>query len=223
MFFSFFPHFPQQPEEDGIMLTSDLSQEFLTFEIPLNDSGSAGLGVSVKGNRSKEKQTDLGIFVKSIINGGAASKASTCCFWVWPQPSLFFNPCPLTLRAITDKNKAHLFSYFTWIYCVPYTKLTFLLIWSVFLNTSGFKFLLQKRAPLETEKRDRNMILSWYLRRKKRKNVSPRVTAEGLSAVYCTKLIFCLSFFKHNGDILFTFPVMLCRMDVCVSTTSSSL
>lgn len=82
MFFSFFffSYFPQQPEEDGIMLTSDLSQEFLTFEIPLNDSGSAGLGVSVKGNRSKENQTDLGIFVKSIINGGAASKASTCFF-----------------------------------------------------------------------------------------------------------------------------------------------
>lgn len=48
----------------------------MTFEIPLNDSGSAGLGVSVKGNRSKENHEDLGIFVKSIINGGAASKAS---------------------------------------------------------------------------------------------------------------------------------------------------
>lgn len=63
-----------------MMLTSDVTQEFLTFEIPLNDSGSAGLGVSVKGNRSKEKHTDLGIFVKSIINGGAASKASNRCF-----------------------------------------------------------------------------------------------------------------------------------------------
>lgn len=63
-----------------MMLSSDFSQEFLTFEIPLNDSGSAGLGVSVKGNRSKEKLTDLGIFVKSIINGGAASKASGCYF-----------------------------------------------------------------------------------------------------------------------------------------------
>ena len=48
----------------------------MTFEIPLSDSGSAGLGVSVKGNRSKENHADLGIFVKSIINGGAASKAS---------------------------------------------------------------------------------------------------------------------------------------------------
>uniref|UniRef100_A0A3Q2DUJ3 Par-3 family cell polarity regulator n=1 Tax=Cyprinodon variegatus TaxID=28743 RepID=A0A3Q2DUJ3_CYPVA len=61
-------------QEDDIVLTPDGTREFLTFEIPLNDSGSAGLGVSVKGNRSKESQADLGIFVKSIINGGAASK-----------------------------------------------------------------------------------------------------------------------------------------------------
>ncbi|XP_057681039.1 partitioning defective 3 homolog [Corythoichthys intestinalis] len=60
--------------DDDLVLTSDVAREFMTFEIPLNDSGSAGLGVSVKGNRSKENHTDLGIFVKSIINGGAASK-----------------------------------------------------------------------------------------------------------------------------------------------------
>ena len=60
------------------MLTPDGTREFLTFEVPLNDSGSAGLGVSVKGNRSKENHADLGIFVKSIINGGAASKVSKC-------------------------------------------------------------------------------------------------------------------------------------------------
>nr|KAF6343020.1 hypothetical protein mPipKuh1_010746 [Pipistrellus kuhlii] len=35
---------------------------------------SAGLGVSVKGNWSKKNHEDLGIFVKSIINGGAASE-----------------------------------------------------------------------------------------------------------------------------------------------------
>uniref|UniRef100_A0A672J6P5 Partitioning defective 3 homolog n=1 Tax=Salarias fasciatus TaxID=181472 RepID=A0A672J6P5_SALFA len=61
-------------EEDDLVLTPDGAGEFMTFEIPLNDSGSAGLGVSVKGNRSKENHADLGIFVKSIINGGAASK-----------------------------------------------------------------------------------------------------------------------------------------------------
>uniref|UniRef100_A0A8D0LCM2 Par-3 family cell polarity regulator beta n=1 Tax=Sphenodon punctatus TaxID=8508 RepID=A0A8D0LCM2_SPHPU len=48
--------------------------EQLTFEIPLNDSGSAGLGVSLKGNKSRETGADLGIFIKSIIHGGAAFK-----------------------------------------------------------------------------------------------------------------------------------------------------
>uniref|UniRef100_A0AAY4ALR7 PDZ domain-containing protein n=1 Tax=Denticeps clupeoides TaxID=299321 RepID=A0AAY4ALR7_9TELE len=75
--------FPQENMEPSIqgtrdweelVLTPDGTREFLTFEIPLNDSGSAGLGVSVKGNRSKETHADLGIFVKSIINGGAACK-----------------------------------------------------------------------------------------------------------------------------------------------------
>ncbi|EPY80401.1 hypothetical protein CB1_000838017 [Camelus ferus] len=64
----------QKAEDEDPVLTPDGTREFLTFEVPLNDSGSAGLGVSVKGNRSKENHADLGIFVKSIINGGAASK-----------------------------------------------------------------------------------------------------------------------------------------------------
>ncbi|XP_070588131.1 partitioning defective 3 homolog B isoform X2 [Erythrolamprus reginae] len=50
------------------------ASEQLTFEIPLNDSGSAGLGVSLKGNKSLETGADLGIFIKSIIHGGAAYK-----------------------------------------------------------------------------------------------------------------------------------------------------
>uniref|UniRef100_A0A8C4RU07 Partitioning defective 3 homolog n=1 Tax=Erpetoichthys calabaricus TaxID=27687 RepID=A0A8C4RU07_ERPCA len=68
------PRESSKTEEDDLVLTPDGTREFLTFEIPLNDSGSAGLGVSVKGNRSKENHADLGIFVKSIINGGAAFK-----------------------------------------------------------------------------------------------------------------------------------------------------
>ncbi|XP_072234115.1 partitioning defective 3 homolog [Leuresthes tenuis] len=68
------PQLPREVEEDDMVLTVDGTREFMTYEIPLNDSGSAGLGVSVKGNRAKENQADLGIFVKSIINGGAASK-----------------------------------------------------------------------------------------------------------------------------------------------------
>ncbi|KAJ8255195.1 hypothetical protein GJAV_G00202090 [Gymnothorax javanicus] len=49
-------------------------KEQLMFEVPLNDTGSAGLGVSLKGNRSRETGEDLGIFIKSIIHGGAAHK-----------------------------------------------------------------------------------------------------------------------------------------------------
>jgi len=35
-------------------------------------SGSAGLGISLKGNQSKKTGKDLGIFVKSVFHGGAA-------------------------------------------------------------------------------------------------------------------------------------------------------
>uniref|UniRef100_A0AAR2KPF5 PDZ domain-containing protein n=1 Tax=Pygocentrus nattereri TaxID=42514 RepID=A0AAR2KPF5_PYGNA len=65
---------PREPVGTELVMTPDGTREFLTLEVPLNDSGSAGLGVSVKGNRSKENHADLGIFVKSIINGGAACK-----------------------------------------------------------------------------------------------------------------------------------------------------
>ncbi|XP_063092694.1 partitioning defective 3 homolog B isoform X2 [Cavia porcellus] len=60
-------------EPDCYALSLDTSEP-LTFEIPLNDSGSAGLGVSLKGNKARETGLDLGIFIKSIIHGGAAFK-----------------------------------------------------------------------------------------------------------------------------------------------------
>ncbi|XP_056244818.1 partitioning defective 3 homolog B isoform X2 [Seriola aureovittata] len=53
---------------------SENGKEQLMFEVPLNDTGSAGLGVSLKGNKSRETGEDLGIFIKSIIHGGAAYK-----------------------------------------------------------------------------------------------------------------------------------------------------
>ena len=49
-------------------------EEILSMNIPLDDLGSAGLGISVKGKTSGHDKYDLGIFVKSIIKGGAASK-----------------------------------------------------------------------------------------------------------------------------------------------------
>ncbi|KAG7467373.1 hypothetical protein MATL_G00152610 [Megalops atlanticus] len=60
-------------EEAGLQLSEE-GKEQLMFEVPLNDSGSAGLGVSLKGNKSRETGADLGIFIKSIIHGGAAYK-----------------------------------------------------------------------------------------------------------------------------------------------------
>ncbi|XP_028835617.1 par-3 family cell polarity regulator beta a isoform X2 [Denticeps clupeoides] len=50
------------------------SWEQLVLDVPLSDSGSAGLGLSLKGNKSRETGEDLGIFIKSIIHGGAAHK-----------------------------------------------------------------------------------------------------------------------------------------------------
>ncbi|XP_059093575.1 partitioning defective 3 homolog isoform X1 [Tigriopus californicus] len=52
-------------------------REILTFDIPVHDTERAGLGVSVKGKTSTNRDgsvTDLGIFVKSVIYGGAASR-----------------------------------------------------------------------------------------------------------------------------------------------------
>ncbi|XP_008327329.1 partitioning defective 3 homolog B isoform X2 [Cynoglossus semilaevis] len=54
-------------------------KEQLMFEVPLNDTGSAGLGVSLKGNKSRETGEGLGIFIKSIIHGGAAYKDGRLC------------------------------------------------------------------------------------------------------------------------------------------------
>ncbi|XP_037124365.1 partitioning defective 3 homolog B-like [Syngnathus acus] len=60
-------------EDPGSLLLED-GREQLMYEIPLNETGSAGLGVSLKGNKSRETGEDLGIFIKSIIHGGAAYK-----------------------------------------------------------------------------------------------------------------------------------------------------
>ena len=52
----------------------------LTFKIALDMSGAAGLGVSVKGKSrgpredGRNSPRDKGIFVKSVIPGGAAAK-----------------------------------------------------------------------------------------------------------------------------------------------------
>uniref|UniRef100_A0A3Q3WI03 PDZ domain-containing protein n=1 Tax=Mola mola TaxID=94237 RepID=A0A3Q3WI03_MOLML len=62
------------PKERAGSLVLEDGREQLMYEIPLNETGSAGLGVSLKGNKSRETGEDLGIFIKSIIHGGAAYK-----------------------------------------------------------------------------------------------------------------------------------------------------
>lgn len=67
----------QKGEETSNLVWED-GREQLMYEIPLNETGSAGLGVSLKGNKSRETGEDLGIFIKSIIHGGAAYKVWRC-------------------------------------------------------------------------------------------------------------------------------------------------
>lgn len=64
------------------------NREILTLHIPVHDTEKAGLGVSVKGKTGSNNSSDgsassssttkqdgdLGIFVKSVLNGGAASR-----------------------------------------------------------------------------------------------------------------------------------------------------
>ncbi|XP_065930010.1 partitioning defective 3 homolog isoform X5 [Magallana gigas] len=67
---------PEKTGDTDGLLTANRNKEILRLDIPLSESGSAGLGVSVKGKTmTTDRGTrDLGIFVKSVIHGGAASK-----------------------------------------------------------------------------------------------------------------------------------------------------
>lgn len=62
---------------DEVVLSPRKNRVILTLDIPVHDSEKAGLGVSVKGKTSTSEDStniDLGIFIKSVINGGAASR-----------------------------------------------------------------------------------------------------------------------------------------------------
>jgi hypothetical protein len=50
----------------------------MTFDIPLRDTSAAGLGITLKGKTSiiDGQSIDLGIFVKSILTGGAAYRVN---------------------------------------------------------------------------------------------------------------------------------------------------
>ncbi|XP_042281771.1 partitioning defective 3 homolog B isoform X2 [Thunnus maccoyii] len=75
----FLPREMKDEVSRGPGFISENGKEQLMFEVPLNDTGSAGLGISLKGNKSRETGEDLGIFIKSIIHGGAAYKDGRLC------------------------------------------------------------------------------------------------------------------------------------------------
>ena len=60
-----------------VVLSPRKNRMILTLDIPVHDSEKAGLGVSVKGKTSStddKTNVDLGIFIKSVLHGGAASR-----------------------------------------------------------------------------------------------------------------------------------------------------
>ncbi|XP_066589181.1 partitioning defective 3 homolog isoform X2 [Prorops nasuta] len=62
---------------DDVVLSPRKNRMILTLDIPVHDSEKAGLGVSVKGKTSSTDENtnmDLGIFIKSVLHGGAASR-----------------------------------------------------------------------------------------------------------------------------------------------------
>lgn len=68
---------PTEKSGDDVSLVSMKNKEIISLDIPLNDTGSAGLGVSVKGKTIPtpgQGTRDSGIFIKAVINGGAASR-----------------------------------------------------------------------------------------------------------------------------------------------------
>ncbi|RUS71123.1 hypothetical protein EGW08_021114, partial [Elysia chlorotica] len=66
----------QHPSQSLDSIDGVSGKDKITLRIPLNETNSAGLGVSVKG-KTQSSQTglqDLGIFVKTVLQGGAAYK-----------------------------------------------------------------------------------------------------------------------------------------------------
>ena len=61
-----------------LVMNAEVKTQIMTFNIPLRDTSSAGLGITLKGKTSiiDGQSIDLGIFVKSILTGGAAYRVN---------------------------------------------------------------------------------------------------------------------------------------------------
>lgn len=106
--------------------------------------------MSVKGNRSKENHADLGIFVKSIINGGAASKVrgDICVLW---SSSVFHNKS--VWKITTDSRRMRLLS--NCLFPITPSEVTFrFLLRFTCLHIPGFK------QPLQIVGKDMSRL--WY-------------------------------------------------------------
>ncbi|XP_011872104.1 PREDICTED: partitioning defective 3 homolog [Vollenhovia emeryi] len=67
---------PIKSSED-VVLSPRKNRVIMNLDIPVHDTEKAGLGVSVKGKTNSSEDNsgmDLGIFIKSVIHGGAASR-----------------------------------------------------------------------------------------------------------------------------------------------------
>ena len=65
--------------EESLLQLPMRQREIITLDIPVHDTEKAGLGISVKGKTTaavppQAGTTDLGIFIKSVLHGGAASR-----------------------------------------------------------------------------------------------------------------------------------------------------
>ena len=88
-------------KEEIPTITSSQQEEILTLTIPLTSVGSAGLGITVKGKHTEQNNEDNGIFVKSVLKGGAAAKVQKFdCFFLF----YFTNQGKILFRIDQDKD-----------------------------------------------------------------------------------------------------------------------
>lgn len=79
------PSISSRASEESLLQLPWKQREILTLDIPVHDTEKAGLGISVKGKTTSSGApgqggtTDLGIFIKSVLHGGAASRDGRLC------------------------------------------------------------------------------------------------------------------------------------------------